>query len=421
MNRNIWKNNIQNLNIYDNLKSNLISFFDNFGHIDSFSFIQISDEKIINAFGNINNYRPLSICFDIEFQGAIVGNMKNITSEDGKAIFIREIGLMFFIHDKKHVYYIGHIFLNFDSLDKIGKFNKKDMRLITAKYATVSNETYELMADYENDFHIDNIFDIDINISNNKLTIQNLSKELYENYLFKKKLDQKSKDKIKRSISYLIDAETNDQIQNEINYIKKILNNIQYDIYAKDLEGSKLLTNFNKVNNLYWNDELVKNRLKLIEGKYDDFMKLFSELSRDSILIVKGKMDLVAVKNTKMIINKKINMDLDRYYDIETFNGFSRTHFGSSQLENTYRGLINTKVYDKSIKTLFDEIGKSIGEKAHNPVADSLFTIVVAIVINVGLNERFEKELSGGSKIKYHKEYLKYKERYLTIKHNEYY
>ncbi len=425
MDTNKWKNNINNLSINDNLKSNIVSFFQYFGHNDSFSFIKITDQRMLDAFNNINNYKSLSVCFDIEFQSAL-STKKNIVYDDnGKAVFIREIGLMFFIHHGGAVYYIGHIFLNFKSLDKFDGFHKKDIRLITSKYATVTNVTYELMSEYEDVFHIDTILDsleqLDknnfINNGKYKKMINEISGDLFQNYLFKKKLSQKTKDNIKTSFGYLLKAETIEQVQIEIKYIKRQLNNIQYEIYAKDLEGSNLLKNFNKIHELYWNDKLVKERLKLIDGKYEEFMQLFSLLSKDAILVVKGKMDLIGMKNTANIINPKIQMDLNKWYDIETFNGFSKMHFGSSQLENTYRSLIETNIYKGPIKILFTKIGKSIGEKAHNPVVDSFFTIVVAVIINIGLNECFWDKFSGGEiKNYYYGEYMKYKSEYLRNK-----
>lgn len=425
MDINKWKNNINNLSINDNLKNNIISFFQYFGHNDSFSFIKITDQKIINAFNNINNYKQLSICFDVEFQSAL-STKKNIVYDDnGKIVYIREIGLMFFVHYENFIYYIGHIFLNFKSLDKFDGFHKKDIRLITSKYATVTNVTHELMSEYEDVFHIDTILDpldqLDknnfINDGKYKRIVNDISKELFQNYLFKKKLDQKTKDNIKISFGYLLKAETIEQVQIEIKYIKRQLNNIQYEIYAKDLEGSNLLKNFNKIHELYWNDKLVIERLKLIEGKYEEFMQLFNLLSKDAILVVKGKMDLIAMKNTANIINPKITMNINKLYDIETFNGFSKMHFGSSQLENTYRSLIETNIYKGSVKMIFTKIGKSIGEKAHNPVVDSFFTIVVAVIINIGLNECFWDKFSGGEiKSYYYIKYVKYKHEYLRSK-----
>ena len=56
--------------------------------------------------------------------------------------------------------------------------------------------------------------------------------------------------------------------------------------------------------------------------------------------------------------------------------------FGNAKLETTYKGLIKSKLYHNVFKNFFTKIMKQIGEKAHNPVTDSLFTIIIALMIN---------------------------------------
>ena len=60
-----WTNNINKLELNSDLKINIISFFKEFSNNLSFSFIPITDEHTANAFYNVNNYKPLSICLDI--------------------------------------------------------------------------------------------------------------------------------------------------------------------------------------------------------------------------------------------------------------------------------------------------------------------------------------------------------------------
>src|SRR5579885_1261526 len=133
-----WKKKIMNLQIYDDIKNNLINFFELFHSENSLSFIKIKDPNLNTAFNNINNYKSLSICLDIEFQASLIKKNTNkytiFQNEKGDdtAKFIREIGILFFakqvIGSNENIwYYIGHIFVNFDSLENYG-FNIMNLR-----------------------------------------------------------------------------------------------------------------------------------------------------------------------------------------------------------------------------------------------------------------------------------------------------
>ena len=423
-----WKTKINKLSFNENIKNNIITFFKEFHHNASLSFIPIIDPKLINAFNNINNYKPLSICLDIEFQSAITTNNNYIASEtiknDKSAKFIREIGMLFFIKDQKHnIYYIGNIFLNFKSLVNFG-FDINSIRLIGVKYATVTQNTYDRMNNLENKFHIDALIDplyqIELfkNTKKYKSTIKQLISTLPKNVLFNNLLKQNVKDTIIQILQKIKNMNNFDDVLKELKYIKKQLNSIQYEIFGGYLDNTNQKI-FTKLNDLYWNDKLVKDRLRIINKKYETFMQLFKSISSESILVVKGKMDLIALKNMFALITNKNDLKLDHYYDIETFNGFSSTHFKGSQLEDTYKNLISYEIYQKIAKPLFDQIAINIGNKAHNPVVDSLFTIIVAIIINLGLNEYFAKNINQKNiaSNSYQNEYLKYKTKYLQLKH----
>ena len=104
MNFKEWKNNIIHLKLQNiDIKNNIISFFKEFRHSESLSFIFISDDSIRLALNNINNYKSISICLDIEFQSVIMKDNKYLTSvnlfDDKIARFIREFGMLFFLKD----------------------------------------------------------------------------------------------------------------------------------------------------------------------------------------------------------------------------------------------------------------------------------------------------------------------------------
>ena len=392
-----WEHKMNTLNLNNNIKNDIIEIFKEFHHDSSLSFINIENTSLISAFNNVNSYKPITLCLDIEFQSAIINSNQYISTKsiknDNTAKFIRELGMLFFIKDVSfNIYYIGNLFLNFESLTQFG-FDLKLIKLIGSKYADVTEDIYHKMNKLEDNF---------------KLSVHDNLSKLKKNYMFRNFLTPNKQNMIIDRIHKLNSITDPDKVNKESNYINKQLNQIQYEIYGKYLKETDFDIFF-QLNKLYWEDKQVLSRIKLIQGKYKLFIDLLTNIIDNSVLVLKGKMDIIAIKNSFKLINKT-NIDINHYYDIETFNGISNTLYSSSQLENTYRGIIETDIYQKIAKPLFDEIILQIGDRAHNPVVDSLFTIVVAIAMNLGLNDYFAKK--GG----YKKEYLKYKIKYLKLK-----
>ena len=373
-----WEKKVSNLDIYDHVKTNIIHLFKICRSRDSLDFIKIKDPEISKIFYSLNNYKNILVCFDTEFQSAISNNKKYITAKNMKgdciARFVRELGGLFFVKDCHDWYYIGYIFINLSPLEAFG-FKKKDLRHIESKYASVTNETLHIMEQNEESFHLERYIKMD--------NICDLKKKLVNDYIFKKIVDPHTKKKILKKIETLTRST---QPESDLRYIEKMLYKIQFEIYGKYL-NQELIDKLSISNDTYWNDSQVKERL--IKNQEDTFFDLFKEISNETIFLVKGKMDFIAMKNSQLLISGKNNINFDHYYDIETFNGFSSLVCKSSQLENTYNCLINKK-YPSNIKKLLDQIKGSIGGiKAHNPLVDSYFTIVVAIIINSGLNQLF--------------------------------
>ena len=83
MNISEWKNNFDNININNNIKNLLINFFANYHSTSSLDFFKL-DNSLNSALNNINNYKPITIAMDIEFQQAII-------HKDGKYITSKNI------------------------------------------------------------------------------------------------------------------------------------------------------------------------------------------------------------------------------------------------------------------------------------------------------------------------------------------
>ncbi|QKF94345.1 hypothetical protein QKU48_gp0887 [Fadolivirus algeromassiliense] len=428
MDINAWIDKINSININDNLRNNLITFFKNFHSVYSLSLIEITDTDMVNAFNNINNYKPLSICLDIEFQSTIISKKdmdkytyNNNSNNDPTARFIREIGMMFFIKESSTKwYYIGSIFVNFNSLDKYG-FKLDDLKLIGTKYSTVNDLTFNQMLKNENYLTVENLITplqddfLFRSKKDYKSKIYHTIKLLKSNYLFNNFLTDKIKDKVINILHNILTFDDFSDVTKELKYIKKQLHNIQHELYGRYLD-KVLLKSLINTHKLYWNDDLVLERIKLTYKKENIFFETLEHLVNDAVLIVKGKMDLIAINNMALMLTEN-KLLIENYYDIETFNGFSQLMYKSAQLEETYNNMIKSNIYAQKAKELFDRIGVTIGDKAHNPLVDSLFTIIIAVIVNLGLNKYF-KELDenqyGGNY--YHKYYISLKNKYLQLK-----
>lgn len=382
-----WTTNINSLNIPSTIKELIIPFFTNFKSDDSLNFIKINNKHVTAALNNINNYKPILVCTDAEFQSSI-SNLK----------YIKELGILFFIRDKTDTfYYIGSIFVNFNSVIEYN-IDISSLRPIFSTYSTVTSSTLENMINNELPFKLEYV----ISPLEDKLLFKNHNKylqkiddiimELNNNYIYTYITNDNFKKQINTNFEYLKIAKTYEDATRELNYMKKKLMKTKFDIYGIHLQKTDLYINFLKSHELYWSDTLVKERLKLTNNKEDLFFDLFAKISENSLFVVKGVQDFIALNNMVTLLKLNIKINFDNSYDIETFNGLSNHLYESSQLENTYKNIVKTKIYNQFAKPIFDTISKNIGDKAHNPVVDSLFTIIVAVTINIGLNQYFEKQ-----------------------------
>lgn len=416
MNISEWKNNFDNININNNIKNLLINFFANYHSTSSLDFFKL-DNSLNSALNNINNYKPITIAMDIEFQQAIIHkDGKYITSKNimnhNTAKFIRELGILIFIKDEnRNWYYIGHLFVNFPSLESHG-FAKNDLRIIETTSATVTQITHDKMKLKQNDFRLFNLL---LPLENQETyntpkyinIIANIITIFTNNHIFQTLLSEDNKKNILGKLM-TIKMNKSDNPVKDVMSIKKQLFKLQYEIHGQYLIPS-LRNNFNDSLDLYWNDSQVKGRVKILSGKEHNFIKEFNDISNNSVFVLKGMMDIIGFKNTAQLLFNKDVIQFDYYYDISIFNGFSSNLFKSAQLEDTFYGLIKTQHYNDKVQYIFNRIKSTVGDKAHNPVVDSLFTIIVAIIINIGLNKCFTN---------YGEKYVNYKRQYSELKNS---
>jgi hypothetical protein len=385
MDTTLWIKNINSLNISTSVKETIISFFDNFKLSNSLNFIKITKNIVTRSLNNINNYKPILLCMDAEFQ----------SSTDLK--YVRELGILIFVRDKNEIYYyVGYIFVNFQSITKYN-VDVSNLKPLFSTYSTVTKHTLNEMENNEKVFKLELIVepleDKKLFKDHNKYRklINNTIEKINNNYIYNNILNENLKKSIMSNFNNLQNINNYNSAINEINALKKKLMKAKFEVYGGNIKNTNLYDNFIKAHELYWNDEYVKKRLSLTKNKEELFFELFAELSENSMFMIKGIQDFNALNNSLSLFNYKIKLNFDSYYDIETFNGLSNFLYNSSQLENTYKNIVKTKVYIQFAKPIFDVILNNIGDKAHNPVVDSLFTIIVAVTINIGLVKYFDK------------------------------
>lgn len=337
---------------------------------DKHAFVKIKDKYVNKALSDITTMSRIIITLDAEFQ-TVINNVLPYTEinikRDNVSPLIRELGMMIFIMDKKERiwYYIGSMHINFQLYRDIDK-----LRFILSKYCTVTAKTRRLME--END----KIFDVS--------QILSLDKDKIYKIINKSILVDQFSDNKDRVLDIL--REEGELTEKDKISIRRLLRNIPFEVYGEYIKDTKYEKVFKDQLMIYMNDPLVNKRL-LSKEEEVNLINIFHKLTPYTCLVLKGKRDLAGLRNTASYIGYENDINFTDIYDIEIFNPLSRNKYGNAQLETTYLGMIKSKLYKKHIKPVFKHIQKDVGKDAHNPVVDSLFTIIVAITINIALNK----------------------------------
>lgn len=394
-----------------------------------YSIIKIDDDKLNRALDNIGNRHKTIVTFDIEFQNMLLSKddryraYQTIFDKYG-APFIREFGAIIFIKDDDNYwYYIGKIFVNFPSLYTLG-IDMDYIRYFTSNYTTTTRGTQKLMEDNDTNFNVDHILDklLDKKLFERKKDymeyVKKIERRLKKHYLIQEFIEDFRLQNILNVFKNIKKAWDYEYIEQKVNQIKRYLSSLPFNIYGKYLRQSYKEIVFDQYD-LYWEDSMVKQRL-IKEKDAIVFIDLLQDIGKYSYFIVKGRRDFDALDNSYMMLNdvNKTYLQLNFVYDIETFNGLSGVFYKGAKLETTYRGMIQEKIYKEHAHNFFDKLIKDIGEQAHNPLVDSLLTIVVASTLNLMLNDYYGQQ-KGGEINKYMLNYQKCRNQYMNLKYNK--
>ena len=279
------------------------------------------------------------LIFDIEFQ----------THFNDKHLL--ELGGILLVKQLNEWYYYGNFHFNLPPVKNTTKLN-----LLQSDYINVSKETEKKIIEIE------------------------------KNYLYHKQLE-KYKNEPNKFIKYfnsiknipIIKNKNLKLNENNFNQIIKKVKDISFTLKLKDVGDY----NFNKIWNLYLQDKYVKERT--LEPNIEWLMSLYETMT-NSLLMVKGNMDLIAINNLMKQYNLPILPKKIVVYDIAFFNDIFRKLCNNAQLEKTYYCIIEKNLLDPNLKKDLKKIFRSLvlNDKkliAHNPLVDSFYTLIVGLTM----------------------------------------
>jgi len=290
---------------------------------------QIMNIEVENLLYNSMTKLNYIISFDVEFIRYAIENRQVQT--------IHELGGII-LNKKNNKWYIICIF-HINMIPLIT--NIKQYYLLTSNYNTITTETLNKVIEIEKKLLPEYISDIKL-IKNNAIIKRYLS-----NSKIKKLINDKDIHKKLSKIKYMIKG--SDLQKNE------------YELFTKSIE-------------LILSDpDVIKRQIEYKNQRM--FIKLTNILFSNSYLIVKGQEDLKALKNHTLMLNEN-SIKLHHFFDIAKYNNLLFKRCNSAQLENTYdclKKLNLTQKYDLYLKVIekFTEL------KAHNPLVDAYYTLII--------------------------------------------
>ena len=304
-------------------------------NVDTF----ILNEKLQTILNKITSLSSILI-FDIEFQSHF------------NERYLLEMGGILLVKQDNKWYYYGNFHFNLPPVKTLSKLN-----VIQSDYINVSKQTQK--------------------------KIENIEKQ----YLYHKKLEQYKNDPIKfikyyNSIKNLPIIKKKIKIdlnKDNFNKLYKKVKDISFTLKLKDI-GSE---NFYKIWKLYLEDKYVKDRTIIPTKKW---LKSLYNMLTNSLLMVKGNMDIIAINNLMKQYNLPVLPKTILVYDIAFFNDIFRKMCNNAQLENTYHCIIEKNLLDHELNKDFKKIFKSLvlNDKkliAHNPLVDSFYTLIVGLTM----------------------------------------
>lgn len=384
------------------------------GKNSTYAFIEIKDPVLAKMLNHIAGHKKIITSLDIEFQSGLF--TKQYTDEHGlysdstffgsqNVFFMLELGMIIFIKDLNNQWiYLGYVFVNLPMLSE-----RHSPKYISSTYTTTTKKTEQKMIHNDAHFDINKLYDtmmqtIVAQPIITKNVVAKLQQMFKKNALVQSFLEPRQKEYAIEHIRNLIDKAWNVEsdrcnIESIFKRLAQLTRNVMHNIFPNKLKGSKDLEKLHQIYTLqlqiYQQDPSVSSRT-ISKKDIPLFFSALDNIIDASYLVVKGRRDMLAINNSiKFLVSPDKQIRFDAIYDIEMFNQLSYTYFKSAKLDETFNGLVKKNVYkdhmDSFFKSMFKHMESQFAITAHNPVVDSVYTLIVALVINVGLDEFFSK------------------------------
>lgn len=270
--------------------------------------------------------------------------------------YILELGIIIYEKNKEIPVLIDHV--NFPLLEK------ENLRLLLSKYCTISEKTEIQMKQLENSLRID--------ISNIDSIIKN--KDLIQ-FIPDRNIKQELREVIK------INKLNIEHLEKK----QKIVDQMYFNFYKNRLNPSYKII-FNQIINLYKTDELVKKRLVNPYNYLNTLKPYFNEMT----LIHKEGMDIIAINNDLEKYNVRITKSI-LHKDIAVYNNIFKQQYSTAKLYESYLNLkhdfynkyLELQKFDNSLINSLKIKMPII--KAHNPLSDAYFTIIIFLIMEIYL------------------------------------
>ena len=288
---------------------------------------------------------------DIEFQ---------ILQTNHQEPHILELGLIIFEKNNDIPILIEHV--NFPLL------TNSNLRLITSKYSTTTEKTEIAMKKLEEDFSI-NIHDYE-SIKNKKEMIK---------FIPNKQIKEVLKQVIHTNNYSLISSK---YTEDKINSMQKAIDKSSFNLFKNRLTG-EYRDIFNNIMNLYKNDELVKKRI--VDPK--QYLEKLREYLSNMTLVHKEDMDILALNNDLRKYDVPVKHKL-YHKDIADYNNILIKKYNTAKLYESYIYLKKDYIVkDIKLKEFDEKLYESLKIKmpiikAHNPLSDCYFTVLVFLIMS---------------------------------------
>jgi len=287
---------------------------------------------------------------DIEFQ---------ILQTKRQEPHILELGIIIFEKNNNIPILIEHI--NFPLLID------SNIRLLNTKYSTTTEHTEILMKKLED------LFNININDFNDIKSKKDLIKFI-PNKEIKELLN-----KVINTNNYTLISSLSEE---KINQLQKIVDKLHFNLF-KDRIPDIYKDAYNKIMELYKKDDLVQKRNVNPKTYLENLKNYFKDIT----LVHKESMDLLELDNYLKKYNVKLTNKLS-YIDIAKYNDKLKEKYNTAKLYESYVHLKNEYILKNPKLKEFDEkLYETLKThmpiiKAHNPLSDSFFTVLVLLVMS---------------------------------------